>query len=275
MLHFDYLEQLVAFADLGTLSEAAKALHISQPTLTRNMKRLEEELSIPLFKRYKNKLILTEQGDYTVKKARQLLADSQDFLTSIQRFSLQATKLVGGICAPAAEWELLKHLDQSKLQVTLEPLDRLRKGLLDETYQFIVTDKTISQDNILSVPFFEEQLYLSVPKTHPLALKEKLTLEDLRHMTLLLRSDLGVWQNVVDSLSDTKCIVQKDWKTYQDLIEASALPSFSTNITQAYLKDEKQSVHIPISDKEATKTFYVCVLSKHKAILEMIIPNKK
>ena len=50
------LEQLAAFADCGTLSSAAEKLHLSQPTLTKTMKRLEEEFEVSLFIRSRNKL---------------------------------------------------------------------------------------------------------------------------------------------------------------------------------------------------------------------------
>lgn len=62
MLDLLELEQLAAFAEYGTLSKAAQELHISQPTLTRTMKRLEEEFGVPLFVRGKNKIELNETG---------------------------------------------------------------------------------------------------------------------------------------------------------------------------------------------------------------------
>ena len=48
------LEQLLAFAEYGTLSGAAERLHLSQPALSRSMQRLETELQVPLFDRQKN-----------------------------------------------------------------------------------------------------------------------------------------------------------------------------------------------------------------------------
>lgn len=53
MLELFQLEQLVAFADSGTLSKPAEHLHISQPTLTRAMQKLEDEFGVPLFQRSK------------------------------------------------------------------------------------------------------------------------------------------------------------------------------------------------------------------------------
>ena len=66
MINFQLLEQLVTVAKEGTLSKAAQVLLMSQSSLTRNMQNLEEELGVQLFKRSKNRLILTETGHYSV-----------------------------------------------------------------------------------------------------------------------------------------------------------------------------------------------------------------
>lgn len=63
MLNLLELEQLVAFADWGTLSKAAEELHISQPTITRTMKNIETAFGVPLFARGKNKIELNETGN--------------------------------------------------------------------------------------------------------------------------------------------------------------------------------------------------------------------
>ena len=74
MLDLLELEQLAAFAEYGTLSKAAQELHISQPTLTRTMKRLGEEFGVPLFVRGKNKIELNETGAEAAACAKRMLA---------------------------------------------------------------------------------------------------------------------------------------------------------------------------------------------------------
>lgn len=274
MVHLQQLEQLIAFADYGTLSKAAEALLISQPSLTRNMQNLENELGVQLFQRSKNKLALTKTGEYTVKQAKKLLHQHDAFLENIQRFSLQSTTLFGGICAPGVEWELRSRLSEQEItqevHLELRSTDELTAALLEERYQFIVTDVPVTEEGILSSGFFMEQLYLSVPPTHPFATQEHITLKDLAHLTMLLRSNLGAWQPLVDTLTQTKFIIQKDWEAFQDLISASTLPSFSTNITQLSAENGHHRVHVPISDKEATKTFYLSVLKKNKGLLKQL-----
>lgn len=278
MLQLQQLEQLIAFSDQGTLSKAAEVLLISQPSLTRNMQSLEDDLGVQLFQRSKNKLILTETGKYTVQQARKLLKQRQTFLENVWRFSMQATTLFGGICAPGVEWEIRSRLaeqeNNQEIRLDLQEDEALIDGLKDEHYQFIVTAGfLLDEDDILSNVFFMEQLYLSIPPAHPFAMQEEITLDDLADLTMLVRSDLGIWQPLVDSLTRTKFIVQKDWDAFEELISASALPSFSTNITHLASENDSQRVHIPISDREATKTFYISALKKNKAIFDQLTKN--
>ena len=130
-----------------------------------------------------------------------------------------------------------------------------------------MTDFPIEHDDVLTTGFFKEQLYISVPPAHPYAMREEIALEDLANLTMLLRSGLGIWQPLVDQLTQTKFIVQTDWEAFDELISASALPSFSTNISQAASDNPTQRVHVPIVDKEATKTYYISTLKKNKSIL--------
>ncbi|MBQ7248500.1 MAG: LysR family transcriptional regulator, partial [Deltaproteobacteria bacterium] len=63
MIELQLLEQLVAFEQHGTLSAASAALHLSQPSLTRSMQKLESLLGVPLFEREKNRIRLNPTGE--------------------------------------------------------------------------------------------------------------------------------------------------------------------------------------------------------------------
>ena len=83
MIELYELRQFAAFADTGALSGAAEILHLSQPVLSRNMKKLEDELGIILFERKKNKLELNENGEYVLKLAKARDFDSCPLISNI------------------------------------------------------------------------------------------------------------------------------------------------------------------------------------------------
>ncbi len=273
MINLQLLEQLVTVAQEGTLSKAAQVLLMSQPSLTRNMQNLEEDLGVQLFERRRNRLVLTETGHYAVQEAQLLLAKSQEFVEGVQNFYQHQISLFAGICAPAAEWELKNRLmerdQKSQLQIKLLANSALKKGLLTGEFHLIVTDHPIDEEGIVTAGLFMEQLYLSIHPSHPLAAKDEIELKDLADLTMLIRSDLGIWQSLVETLNQTRFIVQKDWETFEELIQASNLPSFSTNISQDLSENSQGRVHIPIRNPEATKSFYLSALEKNRQLLSL------
>ena len=80
------LEQLVYFEKYGTLTDVANKLLITQPTVTRGMQKLEDELGVELFKRSVNKLTLTKTGEFAAKEAKKLLEIEDNFFKKIQLF---------------------------------------------------------------------------------------------------------------------------------------------------------------------------------------------
>ena len=97
MIELYELRQFLAFAETGTLSDAAELLHLSQPALSRNMKKLENDLGIPIFERSKNKLSLNENGEYVLKLARKLISDADSFSSKVREFDRKNRPITLGI----------------------------------------------------------------------------------------------------------------------------------------------------------------------------------
>ena len=112
MIELYELRQFMTFADTGTLSEAADVLHLSQPALSRNMKKLEENLGISLFVRHKNKLALNENGKYVLTLARKVLEEADALKEKAREFDLRQRMICLGICAPAPVWIIVPLLSR-------------------------------------------------------------------------------------------------------------------------------------------------------------------
>lgn len=111
MIETNLLAQFVAFAKAGTLTRAAQDLHTSQPALTRSMKKLEEELGVPLFVRHQNHLGLTQTGRYAVYYAQRVLQENQDFCDRIRSYDRSLHTLSIGYCAPVPQMVLTPLLN--------------------------------------------------------------------------------------------------------------------------------------------------------------------
>lgn len=113
MTDFEELRQLVAFQRFGTLSAAADELHITQPTMTRAMRRLEREVGVPLFDRSaKNRLALTPAGELAAEEAKKLLEAYAVFLEKIRNEVNLHNKIVVASVAPGPLC-FLEHIAES------------------------------------------------------------------------------------------------------------------------------------------------------------------
>lgn len=119
MLDLNELEQLIAFADMGTLSMAAEKLHISQPTITRAMQHLEAAFGVSLFVRGKNRIVLNETGTKAVEQAELLLRTADDALKRVREFDKSLHTITVTSCAPAPLWYVLPVLSSAHPHKTI------------------------------------------------------------------------------------------------------------------------------------------------------------
>ena len=113
MIDLYELQQLTAFADLGTLNRVAEKFHISTPSVTRSMQHLEQSFGVPLFTRGKNKIALNAAGQLAVENARKLLREADEAVSQVRAFDQRQRTIVVRSCAPAPLWELLRKLSET------------------------------------------------------------------------------------------------------------------------------------------------------------------
>lgn len=260
------LEQLLAFAECGTLSGAAERLHLSQPALSRSMQRLEAELQVSLFDRQKNKIEFNENGRMAAEYARQVMEKCQDMILRVQAFDRSQRTILIGSCAPAPIWEIVPILTNLYAERTisseLRENDVLLQGLRDDVYQLIILPFSIEENGISCVKYGEEHLYFSLPPAHPLSGSAGLFMKDLNGETMLLRNHLGFWRELTDrKMPDTRFLEQED-VAFEELVRSSALPSFATDVVLRRAGNPTNRVNIPILDKEANVTYY-CLYKPH------------
>ena len=260
MFELYQLEQLLAVAACGTLSNAAEQLHISQPALSRSMQRLEAELQVSLFTRQKNKIELNENGRMAVDYARKIMEQSQDMISRIQAFDRSQRTILFGACAPAPLWEIPALLSDLYPEMTISSEIRennvLLQGLRDDVYQLIVLPFPVDEPGMICAKYGEEHLFFSLPPAHPLSGSKALYMKDLNGETMLLRNRLGFWRELtVRKMPDTRFLEQED-VAFDELVKFSALPSFATDLWLNREGNHVNRVNIPILDEEANVSYY-------------------
>ena len=173
------LSYVIAVAEKGNVSKAAESLFISQPSLSRYIKDLENRLGVQLFQRINNRLVLTYAGEKyveTSKKITGLYSDLEKELSGINE-SLSGRLCIG--CAllrmsynmPAILKAFISKYPNVELQLyenyTTKGLEDI---LLAGEIDLAIINKR-DRSRICYIPFFEEELLLAVPPTQTLALK--------------------------------------------------------------------------------------------------------
>ena len=277
MIELEQLRQLVTFAECGTLSKAAEQLHISQPSLSRTMQALEEELQAVLFTRQKNRIILNETGLVAVEQARQVLAATEELWKRVQLAERSRHRIVLGACAPVPIQDLRPLLQEIYNGVAVTPElngsdDALVEGLRQGRYQIAVTHQAPSQDEgLFCFPYRDEHLSLLVPVNHPLAQLPVIRTADLAHQNLLLYSEIGFWAQVCrEKLPQAHFLFMDEWDAFGELAGLRAFPSFTTDAFVPRQPVENKVV-IPIEGEDFQTVYYFLCLEKDREKFREVI----
>lgn len=257
MIDLYELKQLVAFADLGTLSRVAEEFHISTPSVTRSMQHLEDDFSVSLFTRGKNKIELNATGKMAVESARKLLSAAEQTIQQVRDFDLRQRTLVVKSCAPAPLWELLPKLNARYPDMMISSAicqnEEVLSCLQDGTCDIAVLPFPVAG----AKPFMKELLYVCVPSDHELATHKTLTFEEINGFNFLLRTELGFWDTLCrKKMPASKFLVQPDVSVFEELVRASSLPCFTTDYRHLQ-NGYPDRVNIPLTDADAHTTFYI------------------
>lgn len=275
MIELYELRQFVAFADAGTLSNAAEILHLSQPALSRNMKKLEDELGVILFERKKNKLALNKNGEYVLKLAKELIEGADSFIAKARDFDRKNHTITLGACAPAPIWFLAPLITNifphMTLQTEIDDDQRLLTDLENNVYQLIATHTQPDAAQYFYKECGKESLMFALPKGHRYAHRKSLSFVEMNGENMLLMPDIGFWDFVcTEKMPDSWFLMQNDRFSFNELVRASSLPSFTSDLAEKYTEVSHNRVNIPISDEESTVTYYlVCKAVKKKDYLSL------
>ena len=263
------LEILLAFKKYGTLSSTAEALHISQPTLTRNMQALEKEVDVPIFIHGKNSLKLNETGEFLVKESEKLLHSYEEMIQKLHILDDSLRVIHIGCCAPGPKsvYETIIHsyYPTSKIDwISNQNENELLKGLQKHTYDFIFIQKQPLSKEFYSKSCLKEQLFTCVEKDHPfMKYKDGITFEQMDGYTYLQIEDVGIWKDIkAKNMPHSKIITQKDREDLTALVNSSSLPCFVSNITNENDRKYPRRIRIPIIDSDATREFMIVLPKK-------------
>jgi LysR family hydrogen peroxide-inducible transcriptional activator len=191
------LKYLVAVAERRHFGKAADACHVSQPTLSTQIKKLEEELGVVLLERTNRQVMLTPVGERIVAQAQRVLREVDDLVHTAEQFRdpfggefrLGLIPTVAPYLLPRILGPIRKSFPNLKIRLTEGQTavvgERLRAGDLDA----VILALPLEEENVVEAELYREPFYFAASKNHPKAGKREVALSDLDQEQVLLLED--------------------------------------------------------------------------------------
>jgi LysR family cyn operon transcriptional activator len=189
-----HLRYFIALAGSLNFTRAAERLHVTQSTLSHQIKQLEDELGTPLFDRIGKRVALSEAGDEFLHHATRALHEIDLGLGALRRNSAEVTGELhigathtfnlGFIPGCIAAFQQ-KH-PQVKVVAEELPADQIATRLQQGTLDLGVAYRPAAPGSLQFEPLYNEEMVLIVAKTHPLARRKRVRMVELHRLPMVL-----------------------------------------------------------------------------------------
>ena len=191
-MRYTQLRSFYAVAKLGSFAKAADYLHISQPTITAQVKELEEQYNVCLFYRKRNNNTLTNVGKQLFEQVKMLFSlEDKTRKMLIANGNLTLGTLAFGAVSPAAAMPIIEqfHKQYPKIDIELIPgsSSTIMEGILNGELDVAILATDEKHPDLHSLHITEQPIVLVVPNHLPLAKKKSITLKELEAIPLIHR----------------------------------------------------------------------------------------
>lgn len=253
-----------------SFTKAAQELHLTQPAVSIQMKRLEENNDLKLFEMVGKQLYLTQYGERLYESCRRILEELRDFNGFVQATQ---NKIEGelhlAIVTPAKYFmpyilkAFLNRYPDVKPVVTVINRRRILDEIQQNQYDLIVMGRVPEQLNISAIPFFENELVVVSPPKHPLVKEKNIPLEEIAQERFLMREAGSGIRDATEALFEQKGI---ELNPYMELgsteaIKQAVMAGLGISILPQYaIRIEKRYRHLETLDVEGfpiKRTYYI------------------
>ena len=205
------LRILKAVAAEKNFTKAAEFLHLSQPSLSKQIKTLEKNLDILLINRERNQLSLTENGKVFLQYSERILALCEESCRALidlkngerGNLTVGASQTIGIYLLPRVLALFAQNYPQINLKVQVNSTRIIAKNILNREIDIAVVGGEIPNDlrkNLVIENFVEDEFSLILAKSHPFATQKKITKEDLYHLNFITLNSNSTIRKFIDTI---------------------------------------------------------------------------
>jgi DNA-binding transcriptional LysR family regulator len=231
MIDFNKIETFLRAAETLNFSETAKQLHLSQPTVSHQIKTLEQEMGVALFIRTNTGLQLTEAGRVLLPWAHRLLHDTnnmQAMMSSIHEdvageLRITCSTTAGKYILPQMAARFCQRFPGVKVRILACTPEEVTLKLLEGEAHIGVLSREVLDAGLESQEFFRDTITLIVPAHHRWAFRKTIEPSELLEEPLILREETSGTRRVVLSELAKHDISLDDLNTFMELGNAEAI----------------------------------------------------
>ncbi|KAA9023793.1 LysR family transcriptional regulator [Niallia endozanthoxylica] len=257
------LEYFLAVSEELHFTKAAEKLGISQPTLSQQIKILEDRLGAKLFKRIDRKVYMTDAGNILLKRTLRIFNEVEQAQTEINEImGLKRGTLTIG-CSGShllREFVLSFHEQYPGIQLSILefPTEETRLRLLKNELDLGIVYMPLEDDQLETIPLFYEKFSLVVSSKHKLSNEPFVKLEQLKKIPMILLAKNYIVRQFIDSDCKEAGFILKpilELSTYESLLHLVSLNLGTTILPKSYLAriNDEQIREIPIVDQKLKK----------------------
>ncbi|MGO4545732.1 LysR family transcriptional regulator [Paenibacillus sp. 2TAB23] len=186
------LEYFKALCKELHFTRASERLGVTQPTLSHQIKALEDELGVQLFDRIGKKTMVTEAGAILLKHCDHIFQSmasakgEMEELQTLKRGCLSIGALPGELNSLVSAATIQFHKQFPDIQLKVWGTDDVMERVVHNELDVALTILPVIDERIVSVPLYEEELFLTLSHEHPLAALETVRLEDISQEPFIL-----------------------------------------------------------------------------------------
>ncbi|KPN96217.1 LysR family transcriptional regulator [Lysinibacillus sp. ZYM-1] len=191
------LQYFIAVSEHMNFSKAAERLHISQPSLSNAIKKLEHEIGSPLLDRNTRNLQLTEAGEVLFERAKVIVKNMEVLKIEMDEVVVHGTsEITIGVMESIKHWlpKVIANYKKDYPQMIIHLVDilgskRVKKSLKSYKTHLIITNQLMDDPELVVETLYEERLVAVLPLHHPLAKKETLTISDISEEPFIISTE--------------------------------------------------------------------------------------
>jgi DNA-binding transcriptional LysR family regulator len=268
------IETFLHAAQYLNFSEAARVLHLSQPTVSHHIKTLEQELGVTLFERQGTAIKLTDAGRLLLPWAKRMLKDSfelQEMMESLKKglagdLIIACSTTAGKYVLPqlAARFSI-RHPNIRTQLLRCTPTSVI-PNLLERDANLGVVSYEIPGKDIELQEFFQDSIVFIVPQNHRFAARDSINPEELLGESIIMRESTSGTRKVVLSELAKSDISLEDLSVFMEIGNAEAIVhtvaagygiSFVSKLAAACVLDRGNVVAVPIEGLSLVRTIYM------------------